>query len=63
MEKKKTYTEFFSWGDDTFGQLGLAQEDHESDGDTLDQENFYATNNRKKYLCTPQSLSFEVVIL
>ena len=35
MEKKRSkYTEFFSWGDDTFGQLGLAWSDHESDEDS-----------------------------
>ena len=46
------YTEFFSWGSDKFGQLGLAEE---VDPDNEDQR-------RKLCFEVPNSLSFEIII-
>ena len=52
MEGGVTYTEFFSWGSDMFGQLGLAE----------DYETEEAEKNRKVQYNVPNSLSFQVIL-
>ena len=52
MKDASKYTEFFSWGSDQFGQLGLAED--------VDFEN---TDKRKHHVFeVPNSLSFEIII-
>ncbi len=46
------YTEFFSWGSDTFGQLGLAQEYESERDEETKQQNYHI----------PNSLSFDIII-
>lgn len=46
------YTEFFSWGSDSFGQLALANADEEDQQDYASQQ----------YCDEPKSLSFDVII-
>lgn len=45
---KQGYTEFFSWGNDNFGQLGHGTSDKQS--------------QNKRRLNLPKSLSFDVII-
>ena len=47
------YTEFFSWGSDSYGQLALANADEE------DQQDDYTSQH---FCDEPKSLSFDVLI-
>ena len=62
-EISQLYTEFFSWGSDKYGQLGLAEQDEEADSNLRSTGSLRNGGfGRKMFYSEPRHLSFDIMI-